>query len=733
MSASVGGGAGAVVRQGHLRKLKTMKKKFFVLRAETTDCSARLEYYESEKKFRAGASARRVLALKSCYNIMRRLDLKQKHVIALFTREEQFCIVAENEQELHAWLTAILKQHRSDDASEELLHPIQHVWQVNVQKKGLGATKNIQGLYNLCLTDKTLTLVKIKSHNNVISDLGIPERVEYSLKNIRRCGDSECFFYMEVGRQTTTGAGELWMHTDDSNIAQSMHSTIYHAMRNCARETENERDHIVLGAAEPLPARRQTYSDGRGRAGLSDAGTLRNRCDSMPSRSCSSFEVERPPARFNNDLEGPEVSRDEADAMVEWYRTPRIPEEPDCCDISRDFMNASLISGSSVAHSRTSSVGEAGYMCMEAGAGYLPMAPGHDPLAGLVSASSGSLCSGTPSTDPRFSEYQLEPATSHIGMESRPPRAYSVGSRPAATGAAPEAGRHRAYSVGARARPPRHPHPRQTEDHMEIDFSNNSPANRPSFQVSSVARTPPIACFADRPKTNVDEYVDMSPRNAGYVEMRPGEPPAPVTDGYVEMNYGRAPTRPIAINTARPERITRVSAAASPDEPRKRATPHGSQTLFDLSLDSPADPLDATPATPPIDLTPLADEPVHALTTVNELSEDGRKSPDVAASPQYVTLAPRREEKDELSCNPTANKTIARLPDLADSRAETTTTATLVVAGVSGAGGARFSVEAPLNYAALDLEPRRAAPAPTRPAYTQIDFLRSDKLHADAT
>ncbi|XP_075980559.1 insulin receptor substrate 1 chico isoform X2 [Anticarsia gemmatalis] len=861
MSASVGGGAGAVVRQGHLRKLKTMKKKFFVLRAETTDCSARLEYYESEKKFRAGASARRVLALKSCYNIMRRLDLKQKHVIALFTREEQFCIVAENEQELHAWLTAILKQHRSDDASEELLHPIQHVWQVNVQKKGLGATKNIQGLYNLCLTDKTLTLVKIKSHNNVISDLGIPERVEYSLKNIRRCGDSECFFYMEVGRQTTTGAGELWMHTDDSNIAQSMHSTIYHAMRNCARETENERDHIVLGAAEPLPARRQTYSDGRGRAGLSDkglcvgscirqcvcasatysidesaahpalplnadsqnnpltdktdapvrlikhhrteslptgcifqeplkishgrtrsapltgdevdrvmleknishssckavngekktqwsrrastgtrwsklspahsknAGTLRNRCDSMPSRSCSSFEVERPPARFNNDLEGPEVSRDEADAMVEWYRTPRIPEEPDCCDISRDFMNASLISGSSVAHSRTSSVGEAGYMCMEAGAGYLPMAPGHDPLAGLVSASSGSLCSGTPSTDPRFSEYQLEPATSHIGMESRPPRAYSVGSRPAATGAAPEAGRHRAYSVGARARPPRHPHPRQTEDHMEIDFSNNSPANR----VSSVARTPPIACFADRPKTNVDEYVDMSPRNAGYVEMRPGEPPAPVTDGYVEMNYGRAPTRPIAINTARPERITRVSAAASPDEPRKRATPHGSQTLFDLSLDSPADPLDATPATPPIDLTPLADEPVHALTTVNELSEDGRKSPDVAASPQYVTLAPRREEKDELSCNPTANKTIARLPDLADSRAETTTTATLVVAGVSGAGGARFSVEAPLNYAALDLEPRRAAPAPTRPAYTQIDFLRSDKLHADAT
>ncbi|KAJ8715316.1 hypothetical protein PYW08_005297 [Mythimna loreyi] len=917
MSAAGGGGAGAVVRQGQLRKLKTMKKKYFVLRAETPECSARLEYYESEKKFRAGVAPRRVLPLKSCYNIMRRLDLKQKHVIALFTREEQFCVVADNEQDLHAWLTAILKQHRTEDASDELLHPIQHVWQVNVQKKGLGATKNIQGLYNLCLTDKTLTLVKIKSHNNVISDLGLLERVEYSLKNIRRCGDSERFFYMEVGRQTTTGAGELWMHTDDSNIAQSMHSTIYHAMRDCAKETENERDHIVLpksGDSGP-PARRQSYSDGRaGRAGLTNekglcvgscirqcvcasatysideplppplnadsqnntltdktenpnpvrvikhhrteslpgyplfqeplkichgrtrsepltgeevdrvmvekgvhssckaingtdsaakktqwsrrastgtrlhklspahtknAETLRNRCVSMPSRASSSFEVDRAPPRYP-EIDGLDVSRDEPDAVSDWYRTPRIPEEPDCCDISRDFMSSSLMGAGSVAHSRTSSVGEAG-------AGYLPMAPGHDHMAGLISASSGSLCSGTPSTDPRFSEYQLEPATSHIGMEMRPPRAYSVGSRPAGT--APPEARHRAYSVGARARPPRHPHQRAaTEDHMEIDFSNNSPANR------VISRTPPTACFVEpRPKNNVDEYVDMSPRNnAGYVEMRPGErprtpprttmpppltpaTPSPATpDGYVEMNYGRAATRPIAIGAARPP----PPMAASPELARRRdpMTPHGSQTLFDMSLDSPASPQDVIDTTDTLE----EDPPHHPLSTVREISEDGRRSPDVpvaaprrspevSVSPQYVTLAlsaapPKTPEPcgDELSCNPTANKTIARVPDPIDTRADTATCATLVLAGAGAAGtAARFSLGAapgplgcaapgplscaapgplgmaapgPLNYAALDLEPRRQPSAPPRQAYTQIDFLRSEKLHAaDAT
>ncbi|CAH2230036.1 jg20245 [Pararge aegeria aegeria] len=484
MAASSEGGA--VVRQGHLYKLKTMKKKYFVLRAETPVSSARLEYYESEKKFRSGANPRRVLSLKSCYNITRRLDLKQKHVIALFTKEEQLCIVADNEVDLHSWLSAILKLFRSDDTRDELLHPIQHVWQVNVQKKGLGASKNIQGLYNLCLTDKTLALVKIKSHNNFICDLGIPERVEYSLKNIRRCGDSECFFYMEVGRQTVTGAGELWMHSEDSNIAQSMHSTILLAMKNCAKDNENERDHIVvpaksslLDSSNPLPARRQTYSDGRGRAGLynekslcmgscirqcvcsatrsiddsaaavapltprhaenqppnntltndkadklargnthqrsdslpsgcslfqeplkihhgrtysapltgdeldrailektvmhssckavngmdlsskktpwcrrastgtrlsklspahtKNSSTLRKRCETMPSR-VTSLDTERPPLR-DTELDGMDSSRDDIDSITEWYRTPRIPEEPDCCDgMSKDFM-----------------------------------------------------------------------------------------------------------------------------------------------------------------------------------------------------------------------------------------------------------------------------------------------------------------------------------------------------------------------------------------------------------
>ncbi|XP_069361159.1 insulin receptor substrate 1-B isoform X2 [Maniola hyperantus] len=883
MAASSEGGA--VVRQGHLYKLKTMKKKYFVLRAETAENSARLEYYESEKKFRSGSNPRRVLPLKSCYNITRRLDLKQKHVIALFTKEEQLCIVADNEVDLHSWLTAILKQFRSDDTSEELLHPIQHVWQVNVQKKGLGASKNIQGLYNLCLTDKTLSLVKIKSHNNFICDLGIPERVEYSLKHIRRCGDSECFFYMEVGRQTATGAGELWMHSEDSNIAQSMHSTILLAMKNCAKENENERDHIVLPAklldgSHPLPARRQTYSDGRGRAGLynekglcmgacirqcvcsatrsiddssaaiapltprhaenqppnntltndktdhptkmikhhrtvslptgcslfqeplkihhgrtysapltgdeldrailektvmhssckavngmdfsskktpwcrrastgarlsklspahtKNSGTLRKRCETMPSRA-PSFETDRPPSR-DVELDGMDSSRDDIDSMTEWYRTPRIPEEPDCCDgMSRDFMSLNFVSmttrGSSIAHSRTSSMGADEPDAVEAAVpdGYLPMAPGHEPF-GLVS-SSGSVCSGTPSTDPRFSEYQLEPAMSHIS-EERSTRAYSVGSRPSSSRVEPA--RLRAYSAGARRRPvlPVAPLPApapraSADDLMELDFSSNSPAPK-----VIVARTPPAAGFMEPKRHNVDEYVDMLPRNAtatataaataGYVEMRPGDlpPPSPAStpDGYVEMTCGRAPTRPIAISTPRqpPPQV-----ASSPDDRRRRREPrthHGSQTLFHMSPSSP----------PETDITDMEDDH-HYLTTVRELSEDGRKSPEsradsgeISSSPQYVKLARGlplgsiTPESEELPNNPTATKTIMRQEDV---RGPDSAVAGALPTGVAGG----------LHYAALDLEPRCMPAAPEHRTYTQIDFTRSEKFAPDAT
>ena len=80
--------------------------------------------------------------------------------------------------------------------------------------KGLGQTKNLIGIYRLCLTSKTISFVKLNSE---------AAAVVLQLMNIRRCGHSENFFFIEVGRSAVTGLGEFWMQVDDSVVAQNMH------------------------------------------------------------------------------------------------------------------------------------------------------------------------------------------------------------------------------------------------------------------------------------------------------------------------------------------------------------------------------------------------------------------------------------------------------------------------------------------------------------------------------
>lgn len=115
---------GPVVRCGYLRKLKRNRKKFFVLRAETEEVAARLEYYDSEKKFRNGTPPKRSIMLKTCFNINKRLDTKHKHVIALYTKDDCFCVILENEEDLEAWLKALLSlQHGEETADGETPRP----------------------------------------------------------------------------------------------------------------------------------------------------------------------------------------------------------------------------------------------------------------------------------------------------------------------------------------------------------------------------------------------------------------------------------------------------------------------------------------------------------------------------------------------------------------------------------------------------------------------------------
>ncbi|XP_033231449.1 insulin receptor substrate 1-like isoform X5 [Belonocnema kinseyi] len=281
---------GPIVLTGHLRKLKTLKKKFFVLRGEATGCPACLEYYDNKKKFENSQPPKRSISLHSCFNINKRSDTKQKHVIALYTKDECFCIVLDNEKEMADWLNAMLLLQNGGQPDGEQPRPtFEHVWQVTMQKKGLGERKNIHGPYRLCLTDAAVTFVKVGAKHK--SDL-----IEFPLVSIRRCGFMDRIFYMEMGRSAVTGGGEFWMEAEDNNIAHNMHAAILNAMTNSNANRDEVgprqrmRSSSANEASKPISVLPRRHT-GQKLLGFSPLGTSgRERCDSLPSRARTTSE-----------------------------------------------------------------------------------------------------------------------------------------------------------------------------------------------------------------------------------------------------------------------------------------------------------------------------------------------------------------------------------------------------------------------------------------------------------
>ncbi|KFO24061.1 Insulin receptor substrate 4 [Fukomys damarensis] len=257
-----------VCKRGYLRKQKHGHRRYFVLKLETADAPARLEYYENARKFRhsvraaaaaAAAAAsgtpvpalippRRVITLYQCFSVSQRADARYRHLIALFTQNEYFAMVAENESEQESWYLLlsrlILESKRrrcgmlgaqpegepAALAAAAAAEPpfYKDVWQVVIKPRGLGHRKELSGVFRLCLTDEEVVFVRL---NTEVASVVV------QLLSIRRCGHSEQYFFLEVGRSTVIGPGELWMQVDDCVVAQNMHELFLEKMRAlCADE-----------------------------------------------------------------------------------------------------------------------------------------------------------------------------------------------------------------------------------------------------------------------------------------------------------------------------------------------------------------------------------------------------------------------------------------------------------------------------------------------------------------
>ncbi|XP_028249850.1 insulin receptor substrate 2 [Parambassis ranga] len=286
-----------VKKCGYLKKQKHGHKRFFVLKEPSEGFPARLEYYESEKKWKNKSAAKRVIPLDCCLNINKRADAKHKYLIALYTKDEYFAVAAENEQEQESWyrvLTDLMTEGKVydgsasnsasslvgfDEASYGVITPVsaayKEVWQVNLKSKGLGQSRNLTGVYRLCLSSRTISFVKLNSE---------AASVILQLMNIRRCGHSDSFFFIEVGRSAATGPGELWMQADDSVVAQNIHETILEAMKAMKELSEfRPRSKSQSSGTNPIsvPTRRHLNNLPPSQTGL----PRRSRTDSMAATS----------------------------------------------------------------------------------------------------------------------------------------------------------------------------------------------------------------------------------------------------------------------------------------------------------------------------------------------------------------------------------------------------------------------------------------------------------------
>lgn len=110
-----------------LHKKSAKKQKYFVIFDDAPDKpgTARLEYFDNEKKFRSLmaksvdngiTNQKRSIILCTCFNINRRIDVaKHKHVIGLYRKDDTFSIVMKDDKEMNEWLKQLLILQRGSE------------------------------------------------------------------------------------------------------------------------------------------------------------------------------------------------------------------------------------------------------------------------------------------------------------------------------------------------------------------------------------------------------------------------------------------------------------------------------------------------------------------------------------------------------------------------------------------------------------------------------------------
>ncbi|XP_077426081.1 uncharacterized protein LOC144054699 isoform X1 [Vanacampus margaritifer] len=235
-----------VVKQGYLGMLERSNRRYFVLRAGSHTGSSRLEWYKSLEKFAAmekssgkvmlfGPKKQGVIYLRCCIGVGCLSSSRKGLTVVLYAQDQTMVLVADNQQDQEAWYLSIKKmieEHRDEDQACDdeddgycTLPPaafFKEVWPVSVSPQGLGRSKSLAGELRLCLTATSLILVRAGACSDLPS-------VTIPLLAVRRFGHLEGSFFLELGRSSPVGPGELWFEAKDQ--AQHIHEVVRDTVR----------------------------------------------------------------------------------------------------------------------------------------------------------------------------------------------------------------------------------------------------------------------------------------------------------------------------------------------------------------------------------------------------------------------------------------------------------------------------------------------------------------------
>ena len=87
---------------------------------ETGD--GQLQYYENPKKFSAETVPKRIICLHHCLGIVKKVDEKFGNILALYTKEGIFRLIADTDELLDDWFTDLHKLHQMENKNLQELN-----------------------------------------------------------------------------------------------------------------------------------------------------------------------------------------------------------------------------------------------------------------------------------------------------------------------------------------------------------------------------------------------------------------------------------------------------------------------------------------------------------------------------------------------------------------------------------------------------------------------------------